>query len=98
MPDTKAGKRLLLGLPSQGTGIGLALNVEALIEAIAAIEAEAAAAERERIANLFPRFIQGEMFDETPESDLDLDATAFAVGERFRLLIGAYPYREADHV
>jgi hypothetical protein len=51
-------------------------------------------AERERIANLFPRFIQGEMFDETPENDIDLDATAFAVGERFRALIGAYPYQE----
>ena len=58
------------------------------------IEEEAAAAERERIANLFPRFIQGEMFDETPENDLDLDATTFAMGERFRSLIGAYPYQE----
>ena len=96
MPDTKAGKRLLLGLPSQGIGL-VALNTEGVIEAIAAIEAEAVAAERERIANLFVPFIHGEMFDETPESDLDLDATAFAVGERFRLLIGAYPYREADH-
>lgn len=50
-------------------------------------------AERERIARFLPRFMQGEMFDETPENDLDLDATAFAMGERFRALIGAYPYQ-----
>ncbi len=40
MPDTEAGKRLLLGLPSQGTGL-VALNTEALTEAIAATEREA---------------------------------------------------------
>jgi hypothetical protein len=39
--ETEAGRRLLRGLPSQGTGL-VALNVEALSEAISAIEAEAA--------------------------------------------------------
>ena len=47
-PTTEAGKRLLRGLPSQGTGL-VALNAEALSEAVADIEAEAATAERERI-------------------------------------------------
>jgi hypothetical protein len=39
---TEAGRRLLRGLPSQGTGLA-ALNVEDLSEAIEAIEAEARA-------------------------------------------------------
>jgi hypothetical protein len=43
--ETEAGRRLLRGLPSQGTGL-VALNVEALSKAIEAIEAEAAAAEK----------------------------------------------------
>jgi hypothetical protein len=101
MPDTEAGERLLSDNSIRISGIAPHPHGDWVIncwlcEAIAAIEAEAVAAERERIANLFPRFIQGEMFDETPENDLDLDATAFAVGERFRFLVGAYPYRQAD--
>jgi len=75
------------GDPSEGVRLRREARMAALLDA-------ARAAERERIANLFVPFIHGEMFDETPENALDLDSTAFAIGERFRFLIGAYPYRE----
>jgi len=102
MPDTKAGKRLLLGLPSQGIGL-VALNTEGVIEAIAAIEAEAVAAERTRIAEAARRkqdLICSCHLPECPRLAAVLDALALGQAEFDRLMMAVTRLAEAketDH-